>query len=103
MDKQVENSLDIGKEDIDFVKSFLKGKFQPLEFDDLVYQVALFKTQDNRKSRVKVYDPDCEYKVGDLIFKEYPGQLPIGNKKYIAVETGDHPQGRGSAQPRRPR
>jgi len=88
VDKQPENSLDIGKEDIDFIKSYLKGKFQPLEFDDIVYQVALFKTQDNRKSRVKVYDPSCEYKAGDLIFKEYPGQLPIGNKKYAAVEQG---------------
>lgn len=88
MDKPVENSLDVGKEDVDFIKSYLKGKFQPLEFTDLVYQVALFKTQDNRKSRVKVYDPNCEYKAGDLIFKEYPGQLPIGNKKNTAVEQG---------------
>lgn len=88
MAKQLENSLDVGKEDIDFIKSYLKGKNQPLEFADIVYQVALFKTQDNRKSRVKVYNPNCEYKVGDLIFKEYPGQLPIGNKKYTAVEQG---------------
>jgi hypothetical protein len=88
VDKQLENSLDIGKEDIDFITAYLKGKFQPLEFADLVYQVALFKTQDNRKNRVKVYDPNCEYKVADLIFKEYPGQLPIGNKKYTAVEQG---------------
>jgi hypothetical protein len=88
VDKQLENSLDIGNEDIDFIKSYLKGKFQPLEFNDIVYQVALYKTQDDRKSRVKVYDPNCEYKAGDLIFKEYPGQLPIGNKKYTAVEQG---------------
>ncbi|MCX6553777.1 MAG: hypothetical protein NTZ12_01990 [Candidatus Aminicenantes bacterium] len=88
MDKQLENSLDIGNEDIDFIKSYLKGKSQPLEFADIVYQVALFKTQDNRKSRVKVYDPDCEYSPGDLIYKEYPGQLPIGNKKYTSVEQG---------------
>ncbi len=88
MDKQSENNLDIGKEDLDFIKSYLKGKFQPLEFDDLVYQLALFKTQDDRKNRVKVYDPDCEYGLGDLIYKEYPGQLPIGNKKYTAVEQG---------------
>ncbi|HSQ34394.1 MAG TPA: hypothetical protein VLQ89_00230, partial [Candidatus Binatia bacterium] len=88
MDKQSENNLDIGSEDMEFIKSFLKGKFQPLEFNDLVYQVALFKTQDNRKNRVKVYDPDCEYAAGDLIYKEYPGQLPIGNKKYTSVEQG---------------
>ena len=88
MDKQADHNLDIGKEDIDFIMSFLKGKFQPLAFEDLVYQVALFKTQDSRKNRVKLYDPNCEYAVGDLIFKEYPGQLPIGNKKYTHVEQG---------------
>ncbi len=88
MDKQLENNLDIGKEDIDFIKSYLKGKFEPLEFSDLLYQLALFKTQDRRKNRVKVYTPNCEYMVGDLIFKEYPGQLPIGNKKYTQVEHG---------------
>jgi hypothetical protein len=88
VDKQQENNLDIGKEDSDFIKSFLKGKFQPLEFDDLVYQLALFKTQDSRKNRVKVYDPNCEYVAGDLIFKDYPGQMPIGNKKYTHVEQG---------------
>src|SRR5512136_1444999 len=73
---------------MEFVREFLKGKVQPLEFDDLVYQVALFKTRDDRKSRVKVYDPGCEYQTGDLIYKEYPGQLPVGNKKYIAVDGG---------------
>lgn len=88
MDKQAENSLDVGSEDLDFIKSYLKGKSQPLEFADIVYQLALFKTRDNRKSQVKVYDSDCTYAVGDLLYKEYPGQLPIGSKKYTAVEEG---------------
>jgi len=88
VENKIETSLDIGPDDIEFVRQHLKGKTQPQEFADVVYQVALFKTRDDRKSRVKVYDPDCEYKAGDLIFKEYPGSLPVGNKKYIAVEQG---------------
>lgn len=75
-------------DDIEFIRQYLKGKTQPLDFADVVYQVALFKTRDDRKNRVKVYDPDCEYIPGDLIFKDYPGQLPVGNKKYVAVEQG---------------
>ncbi len=73
---------------MEFVREFLKGKTQPLDFEDVVYQVALFKTRDDRKSQVKVYDPGCEYSAGDLIYKEYPGQLPVGNKKYIAIDQG---------------
>ena len=88
MDNKIETSLDIGADDIGFVRQYLKGKTQPLDFEDIVYQVALFKTREDRKSRVKVYDPDCEYRAGDLIFKEYPGQLPVGNKKYVAVDRG---------------
>jgi len=88
VDNKIETSLDIGAEDIEFIRHYLKGKTLPLDFADVVYQVALFKTRDDRKSRVKVYDPDCEYQAGDLIFKEYPGQLPVGNKKYVAVDQG---------------
>jgi hypothetical protein len=88
VDNKIETSLDIGADDLGFVRQYLKGKTQPLDFEDIVYQVALFKTREDRKSRVKVYDPDCEYRAGDLIFKEYPGQLPVGNKKYVAVDQG---------------
>jgi hypothetical protein len=88
VDSKIETSLDIGAADVEFIRQFLKGKKQPVEFEDIVYQVALFKTQNDRKSQVKVYDPECEYKAGDLIFKDYPGQLPVGNKKYISVDQG---------------
>ena len=88
MENKNETNLDIGAADMEFVSEFLKNKAQPLDFADLLYQVALFKTRDDRRSRVKIYDPNCEYQAGDLIYKEYPGQLPVGNKKYISVEEG---------------
>jgi hypothetical protein len=88
VENKIETSLDIAAADMEFVRQFLKGKTQPLDFEDVVYQVALFKTQNDRKSRVKVYEPDCEYQAGDLIYKDYPGQLPVGNKKYITVDQG---------------
>lgn len=88
MERKSETNLDIGPADLEFIRGFLQDKKQPLEFEELVTQVALFKTREDRKSRVKVYHPHCEYQAGDLIYKEYPGQLPVGNKKYIAVEGG---------------
>lgn len=88
MENKNETSLDIGPAELEFILEFLKDKKQPLDFEDLVYQVALFKTRDDRRNRVKIYDPNCEYQAGDLIYKEYPGQLPVGNKKYISVEEG---------------
>ncbi len=88
MESKIETNLDMGAEELEFVREFLKGKSQPVDFEDVVYQVALFKTREDRKSQVKVYDPGCEYQAGDLIYKEYPGQLPVGSKKYISIDQG---------------
>jgi len=84
----VEVNLNIEKKDIKFCKEFLSGKTNPVELDDIVYQIALFKTEDNRAHKVKIYNPGCEYKVNDLIYKEYPGKIPIGVKKYIEISHG---------------
>ena len=45
VENKSETSLDIGAADMEFVREFLKGKTQPLDFEDVVYQVALFKTR----------------------------------------------------------
>jgi len=50
--------------------------------------LALFKTQDKRKNKVKIYNPACEFNQGDLIYKKYSGKLPVGSKKFIEIEKG---------------
>ncbi len=85
---KVEVNLTIEDKDIAVVKNYLKGKEEPVQLSEVAYQVALFKTQDKRKNRVKVYNPDCEYKVGDLIYKEYAGNLPTGAKKSFEMNRG---------------
>lgn len=81
-------NLNIVDKDIVFVKEFLKGKIIPVDLVDVVYQIALFKTQEKRENKVKIYNPNCEYEVGDLIYKEYPGKIPIGSKKFIEMDRG---------------
>ena len=84
----MEVNLDVQNEDLKFIKDFLRDKTSPVPFDDVLYQLALHKTEEDRQTKVKVYDPDCHYEVGDLIYKEYPGRLPIGVKKYIEIDQG---------------
>jgi len=84
----VEVNLNIEEPDIEVIRSFLKGKDVPQELDDLVYHLALVKTRHLRKNRVKIYDPGCEYRQGDLIFKEYSGKLPTGAKRFIEMDRG---------------
>lgn len=81
-------NLNIEKKDIDFLKEQLQGKVLPLELEDCAYKLALFKTREKRTDKVKVYNPNCEYQMGDLIYKEYPGKIPVGAKKYIEMEKG---------------
>lgn len=80
--------LNVEQNDVDFIKGYLKKAKNPVELDDVVYQLALHKTKDLRKNRVLVYNPNCEYQVGDLIYKEYPGKIPVGSKKYIEMDRG---------------
>lgn len=81
-------NLNIEKKEIKYMKELLDGKSDPVELDEIAYRVALFKTQDDRAHKVKIYNPDCEYKVNDLIYKEYPGKIPIGAKKHIEIDEG---------------
>ncbi len=81
-------NLNIEENDINYIKDFLKGKKKPVELDALVYELALYKTMDKREDRVKLYNPNCEYKIGDLIYKDYPGKIPVGAKKYIEIDRG---------------
>ncbi len=84
----MEINLNIEKKDIKFSKEFLSGKTNPVELNDIAYRIALFKTEDTRAHKVKIYNPGCEYKADDLIYKEYPGKIPIGAKKYIEINHG---------------
>ncbi len=84
----MEINLDVQQEDLQFVKTYLQDKDVPAPFDDVLYQLALHKTEEERRAKVKKYDPECRYEVGDLIFKEYPGRLPVGVKKFIEINEG---------------
>ncbi|MGE5341112.1 MAG: hypothetical protein ACM3SY_06485 [Candidatus Omnitrophota bacterium] len=81
-------NLNIEEKELDYIKDELKGKVNPVDLHEIANRVALFKTRDNRSHRVKIYNPNCEFKVGDLLYKEYPGKIPVGSKKFIEITEG---------------
>lgn len=81
-------NLNIEEKEIDYIKEYLDGKVNPVDLQDIAFRIALFKTRESRTHRVKIYNPNCEYKVGDLIYKDYPGRIPVGSKKFIEMESG---------------
>jgi len=84
----MEINLNVEKEDIAVIKKTIAGKELPVELQEIIKQVALFKTKSERKSKVKLYNPNCEFKQGDLIYKEYNSKIPIGAKKFVELERG---------------
>ena len=81
-------NLNIEEKEIAYIKELLHGKVNPVDLHDIAYHIALFKTRERRTHKVKLYNPNCDYKVGDLIYKEYPGRIPVGSKKFIEMEKG---------------
>ena len=69
----MEINFNIEGEDLKFVRDYLKDKENPVDFAEITLQL---------------YNPACEYKVEDLIFKEYQGMIPIGAKKTIDFNRG---------------
>lgn len=85
----MENNLIIEEKDLKFIKEYLKDKKNPIHLEEISQSLAFFKTEKNRTQKVKIYDPCCEFKVNDLIYKEYSGKLPVGSKKSIELGEGN--------------
>ncbi len=84
----MQNYLNIDEKDMKFINNFLSEKEIPVSLDVLINELAFFKIDLTKSGKVKIYNPNCEYKVGDYIYKEYSGSLPIGSKKYLEMNRG---------------
>ncbi len=80
--------LNIDQKDITLTRELLADVDNPAGIDGIINKVALAKTRSKQKNKVKIYNPGCEYKVGDLIYKEYKGPLPVGARKKIDLDIG---------------
>ncbi len=83
-----EELFKIEEQDLLFLKNYLQGQENPVKTTELARQLVMFKTESDRQKKIKIYNPECSYEIGDLIYKEYSGKLPVGNKKFIELEQG---------------
>jgi hypothetical protein len=79
MDKENENTKILGS-DLEFLEGELAKTTKPSNVYDLVKKIAIKKTSSQLSHEVKVYDPNCRYEVGDLIYKEYNEPLIVSSK-----------------------
>ncbi len=69
-----------------FLKEILEASEEPLPLGDVIEKFARKFREEEVLEPVKIYDPDCRYEVGDLIYKEFQEKLRVGRDKYIEFE-----------------
>ncbi len=58
----------------------------PLSFQQAAMKVAEKEREEEFSRPVKIYDPECDYEVGDLIYKEFKEKLRTGRDRYVEFE-----------------
>ncbi|MFZ2053855.1 MAG: hypothetical protein WAU81_06620 [Candidatus Aminicenantales bacterium] len=86
MDKE-NNLTQVTEDNLAFVEKELESTSRPLSLREITEKLAFHKTASQRVSDVFKYDPNCQYQVGDLIYKEYDEPLTVSSK------TVEHFQG----------
>ncbi len=74
-------TIEIKESDLLFLEKELERDKKPFSLEEMAERLVFMKTADQREQVVYRYDPACRYEVGDLIYKEYDEQLPIGNRQ----------------------
>jgi len=79
MEKEKEKLL-ITDENIEFIEKELSRTDKPLSLQEVTKKLAYKKRSGQMSQEVVMYDPECKYEVGDLIYKEYDEPLMVSSK-----------------------
>ena len=77
---QVNELTHIVDADLSFLEKLLAKTKTPVKQEELVTKTAFKKTAGLRRLEAKQYHPDCVYKIGDLVHKEYDEPLTVSSK-----------------------
>lgn len=79
MNKEIEITQ-ITPENLSFIEKELSHTKKPLSLQEMAKKLAYKKTSSQMQQEVKKYDPECQYEIGDLIYKEYDEPLMVSSK-----------------------
>jgi hypothetical protein len=79
MEKEKE-TMQITEENIEFIEKELSHTNKPLSLQEMTKKLAYKKRSGQMSQEVMMYDPECKYEVGDLIYKEYDEPLTVSSK-----------------------
>jgi len=73
-------TMQITKENIEFIEKELSHTSKPLSLQELTKKLAYKKSSGQMSQEVIIYDAECKYEVGNLIYKEYDEPLTVSSK-----------------------
>ncbi len=79
MSKENENTI-INAKDLAWLQDELQKDDAVVTLHNLATKLAYRKNAGQLSQEVKIYDSNCEYAVGDLIYREYDEQLLVSSK-----------------------
>ena len=79
MNKEIEITQ-ITPENLSFIEKELSHTKKPLSLQEMAKKLVYKKTSSQMQQDVKKYDPECQYEVGDLIYREYDEPLMVSSK-----------------------
>lgn len=78
----------IEESDIEWIKSLIKEHGSPLSLEEISSHLARKKSALTQGKRVKIFNPEIDYEVGDLIYKYYDEDLKFSREKIEHFKGG---------------
>lgn len=78
----------IEEKDIEWIKSLIREHGSPIPLEEIATQLARKKSALTQGKRVKIFNPEIDYEVGDLIYKYYDEDLKFSREKVEHFKGG---------------
>ncbi len=80
--------IPIERNDIEWIKSLIREQGAPLSLEQIVSQLARKKSALTQGKKVKVFNPEIDYEIGDLIYKYYDEDLKFSRERVSHFKGG---------------
>lgn len=78
----------INEKDIEWIKTLIKEHRSPVTLEEISTQLARKKSALTQGKKVKIFNPELDYEVGDLIYKYYDEDLKFSKEKIEHFKGG---------------
>ncbi len=78
----------VEEKDIEGIKSLIKEQGSPLTLEEISIHLARKKSALTQGKKVKIFNPELDYEVGDLIYKYYDEDLKFSREKVEHFKGG---------------